>query len=57
MNPTNGKGSKQRPTDTKKFDRNFDRIFRNKRPEAKEGVAGGDTQTDTQARGLLQNLR
>jgi len=27
MNPTNGKGSAQRPTDKTKFDENYDRIF------------------------------
>ena len=32
-----GKGSAQRPTDTKKFNDNWDRIF-NKAPEKKEGV-------------------
>ena len=28
-----GKGSKQRPTDKKKFDENFDRIFGKKKDE------------------------
>ena len=32
-----GKGSAQRPTDTKKFNDNWDRIF-NKAPEKKEGA-------------------
>lgn len=30
-----GKGSKQRPTDKKKFDDNFDRIFGKKKEEKK----------------------
>ena len=33
-----GKGSKQRPTDRKKFDENYDRIFGNKQKE-KEDVS------------------
>ena len=31
-----GKGSQQRPTDRKKFDENFDRIFGNKQKEKKQ---------------------
>ncbi len=31
MNPSNGKGSKQRPTDKKSFDENYDRIFGKKK--------------------------
>ena len=30
-----GKGSKQRPTDRKKFDENYDRIFNKKKKENK----------------------
>jgi len=30
-----GKGSKQRPTDKKKFDENYDRIFGKKKDEQK----------------------
>jgi len=35
-----GKGSKQRPTDRKKFDKNYDRIFGNKK------VKDGKDKTD-----------
>ena len=31
-----GKGSKQRPTDKKKFDENYDRIFGNKKGKEKK---------------------
>ena len=31
-----GKGSKQRPTDRKKFEENFDRIFDKKKKEKKK---------------------
>jgi len=31
-----GKGSKQRPTDKKKFDENYDKIFGNKQKERKQ---------------------
>lgn len=33
MNPSNGKGSRQRPTDYSKFSANWDRIFAKKEPE------------------------
>jgi hypothetical protein len=33
MNPSNGKGSRQRPTDNAKFSANWDRIFGKKEPE------------------------
>ncbi len=31
-----GKGDKQRPTDKKKYDDNFDKIFGKKKPEPKK---------------------
>lgn len=31
-----GKGSQQRPTDKKKFDENYDRIFNNKKEKEKK---------------------
>lgn len=31
MSPTNGKGSKRRPEDKKKFDENYERIFGKKK--------------------------
>lgn len=31
-----GKGDKQRPTDKKKYDENFDKIFGKKKPEPKK---------------------
>lgn len=37
MMPRVGKGSRQRPTDTKKFSDNFDRIFRKKQDEDNRG--------------------
>lgn len=36
VNREAGKGSKQRPTDKKKFDENFDRIFGNKKGKEKK---------------------
>ncbi len=33
-----GKGSGRRPTDTKKFNDNWDRIFKKNEPETKEPV-------------------
>ena len=36
MNPTNGKGSRQRPTDKAKFDSNYDRIFGSTKQQANQ---------------------
>lgn len=33
MNPTNGKGSAQRPTNTQAYESSYDRIFSTKRPD------------------------
>ncbi len=40
------KGSARRPTDRKKFDENFDRIFNNKAPvDANQGTQDQSTKT------------